>query len=210
MVRFDDTTISFFIDAIRIGFLARFNEMVLNKFCKLTSRMCLQNSPILPNINGAKFQSVQQIVDITSNKAGTFEHEITPFSIDVPIKKDKIKVGRLEHDTNETKMVRKTLYFFFNLCFQFVLIIIILLSSFNKTLFTDERLMHERNQLMANNLLVNINEPINIDKHLVGMWISISWERKSHIDNVPSFFTFDAGVILSYKQNSFNILYEDG
>jgi len=33
--------------------------------------------------------------------------------------------------------------------------------------------MHERNQLMANNLLVNINEPINIDKRLVGMWISI-------------------------------------
>ncbi len=69
--------------------------------------------------------------------------------------------------------------------------------------------MHERNQLMANNLLANINEPINIDKHLNGMWISISWERKSDIDNVPRFFTFDAGVILSYKQNSFNILYED-
>ena len=67
-------------------------------------------------------------------------------------------------------------------------------------MFTDERLMHERNQLMDNNLLVNINEPINIDTHLVGMWISISWERKSDIDNVPSFFTFDAGVILSYKQ----------
>ena len=62
--------------------------------------------------------------------------------------------------------------------------------------------MHERNQLMANNLLVNINEPINIDKRLVGMWISISWERKSDIDNVPSFFTFDAGVILSYKCKS--------
>ena len=62
---------------------------------------------------------------------------------------------------------------------------------------------------MANNLLVNINEPINIDKRLVGMWISISWERKSDIDDVPSFFTFDAGVILSYKQNSFNIFYED-
>jgi len=70
--------------------------------------------------------------------------------------------------------------------------------------------MHERNQLIANNLLVNINEPINIDKRVVGMWISISWKRKSDIDNVPSFFTFDAGVILSYKQNSFNILYEDG
>ncbi len=69
--------------------------------------------------------------------------------------------------------------------------------------------MQEKNQLMANNLLVNINEPINIDTHLVGMWISISWERKSNIDNVPSFFTFDAGVILRYKQNSFNILYED-
>jgi len=42
------------------------------------------------------------------------------------------------------------------------------------------------------------------------MWISISWEKNSHIDNVPSIFTFDADVILSYKQNSFNILYEDG
>ena len=86
---------------IRIGLLARFNEMVLKNLCKLTSRSCLQNSPILPNINGAKFQSVQQIVNITSNKVGTFKHEITPVSIDLPIKKDKIKVGRLEHDTNE-------------------------------------------------------------------------------------------------------------
>jgi hypothetical protein len=109
MMRFDDTTISSFIDAIRIGLLARFNEMVLNKFCILTSRSCSQNYPILPNINGAKFQSVQQIVNITSNKVGTFKHEITPVSISVPIKKDKIKVGRLEHDTNETKKVRKTL-----------------------------------------------------------------------------------------------------
>jgi len=124
MMRFDDTTISSFIDAIQIGLLARFNEMVLNKFCKLTSRMCSQNSPILPNINGAKFQSVQQIVNITLNKVGTFKHEITPVSIAVPIKKDKIKVGRLEHDTNEMKLVRKTLYFSFNLCFQFEQIII--------------------------------------------------------------------------------------
>ena len=100
------------IDAIQIGLLARFNEMVLNKFCKLTSRMCSQNSPIFPNINDAKFQSLQQIVNITSNKAGSFKHEITPVYIAVPIKKDKIKDGRLEHDTNETKKVRKTLYFF--------------------------------------------------------------------------------------------------
>ncbi len=125
MMRFDDTTISSFIDAIQIGLLARFNEMALNKFCKLTSRMFSQNYPILPNINGAKFKSVQQIVNITSNKVGTFKHEITPVSIAVPIKKDKIKVGRLEYDTNKTKKVRKTLYLFFNLCFQFELLIII-------------------------------------------------------------------------------------
>ena len=70
--------------------------------------MCSQNYPILPNINGAKFQSVQQIVNITLNKVGTFKHEITPVYIALPIKKDKIKVGRLEHDTNETKKLRKT------------------------------------------------------------------------------------------------------
>ena len=109
MMKFDDTTISSFIDALGIGLLARFNEIVLNKFCKLTSRMCSQNYPILPNISGAKFQSVQQIVNITLNKVSTFKHEITPVSIALPIIKDKIKVGRLEHDTNETKKVRKTL-----------------------------------------------------------------------------------------------------
>ena len=43
----------------------------------------------------------------------------------------------------------------------------------------DERLLHERQQLLSNGLFININKPIGFDKHLVGKWISISWERKS-------------------------------
>jgi hypothetical protein len=57
--------------------------------------------------------------------------------------------------------------------------------------------------------MVNINEPINIDKSLVGRWISISWERKFDINKDASFYTFDAGFIMSYKNDSFQILYED-
>lgn len=73
----------------------------------------------------------------------------------------------------------------------------------------DIRLLHERDQLLAKNLMVNINEPINIDKSLVGRWISISWERKYDTNKDPSFYTFDAGFIMSYKNDSFQILYED-
>ena len=81
----------------------------------------------------------------------------------------------------------------------------------DKTLLLEESLLHERVKLLANNLLINLNEPINIDKSLVGMWISIAWERKSDdLNDDRSFFTFDAGLILSFKDNSFQVFYKEG
>jgi hypothetical protein len=78
----------------------------------------------------------------------------------------------------------------------------------DKTLLLEERLLHARVQLLANNLLININEPINIDKSLVGIWISISWERKTdYFKDDCSFLTFDAGSIPSFNNYSFQVFH---
>jgi len=160
VMRLNDTSISSFIDATRIGILARINECVYNNltcmFHHHYKKTC-ESDYTINSIKGAKHQSIQQIVNITSNIV--VHQEISLASIVIPNK--------------------------------------------------DERLLHERQQLLSNGLIININKPIDIDKHLVGKWISISWERKSEKDDTISFVTFDVAKIVSYKNNSFRILYEE-
>ena len=159
-MRLDNTSISSFIEATRIGILARITECVLNNWTSLFhhhDKTTCQSEFTINSIKGAKHQSIQQIVNITSNIV--VHQEISLASFVIPNK--------------------------------------------------DERLLHERQQLLSNGLIININKPIDIDKHLVGKWISISWERKSEKDDTISFVTFDVGKIVSYKNNSFRILYEE-
>jgi hypothetical protein len=73
----------------------------------------------------------------------------------------------------------------------------------------DEMLFHEIQQLESKGLCININKPINIDTSLVGMWISISWERKSINCDIPSYFTFDVGLIVKCTNNAVQVLYEE-
>ena len=63
---------------------------------------------------------------------------------------------------------------------------------FDKTLLLNKRMLHKRDQLLANNLLIKIYEPVIIDKSLVGMW-SISWEIKSDKFDVPVFLLLMLG-----------------
>jgi hypothetical protein len=47
--------------------------------------------------------------------------------------------------------------------------------------------LHEREQLRANDLFIDVNNPLNIDSTLVGRWISISWFRKLDPNSMKGF-----------------------
>ncbi len=61
--------------------------------------------------------------------------------------------------------------------------------------------MHEREQLRANDLFIDVNKPLNIDSTLVGSWISISWFRKWDPDSINGFYAFDVGYISGIVEN---------
>jgi hypothetical protein len=65
-----------------------------------------QSDDYLPNINGAKYQSIQQMVNITANKFGMFNHDIKPDSVVVP-NKDTIKVRKLMKSANGNTKVKE-------------------------------------------------------------------------------------------------------
>lgn len=169
VMRLDDTSISSFIDAIRVGVLSRINECIVNKLTGMFSQKPCQHDFTSKSISKAKHQSVQHIVQLTSNKIGMRNCEITstPSFVITPNK-------------NETSKPNK-----------------------------DDMLLHESQQLESLGLCININKPIALNNSLVGMWISISWKRDCEKSQVPSFFTFDVGKIVSYGNNIFNILYDD-
>ena len=162
VMRLDDTSISSFIDAIRVGILSRINECVVNKLTGMFGQKLCQDEYTSNSISKAKHQSVQHIVQMTSNKVGMRNCEITstPSLVSTPSK--------------------------------------------------DVRLLHESQQLESLGLCININKPILLDNRLVGMWISISWEREFEKSTIPNFLTFDVGKIVSYRNNNvFNVLYEE-
>ena len=162
VMRLDDTSISSFIDAIRVGILSRINECVVNKLTGMFGQKLCQDEYTTNSISKAKHQSVQHIVQMTSNKVGMRNCEITstPSLVSTPSK--------------------------------------------------DVRLLHESQQLESLGLCININKPILLDNRLVGMWISISWEREFEKSTIPNFLTFDVGKIVSYRNNNvFNVLYEE-
>jgi len=162
VMRLDDTSISSFIDAIRVGILSRINECVVNKLTGMFGQKLCQDEYTNNSISKAKHQSVQHIVQMTSNKVGMRNCEITstPSLVSTPSK--------------------------------------------------DVRLLHESQQLESLGLCININKPILLDNRLVGMWISISWEREFEKSTIPNFLTFDVGKIVSYRNNNvFNVLYEE-
>ena len=71
-MRLNDTSISSFIDATRIGILARINECVYNNLTCMFHHHYKKNCKsdyTINSIKGAKHQSIQQIVNITSNIA---------------------------------------------------------------------------------------------------------------------------------------------
>jgi hypothetical protein len=53
--------------------------------------------------------------------------------------------------------------------------------------------LHEREQLRANDLLIDVNKPLNIDNSFAGRWISISWFRKLDPDSINGVYAFDVG-----------------
>jgi hypothetical protein len=57
--------------------------------------------------------------------------------------------------------------------------------------------LHEREQLCANDLFIDVNKPLKINSTLVGKWISISWFRKLDPDSINGFYAFDVGYISS-------------
>jgi hypothetical protein len=61
--------------------------------------------------------------------------------------------------------------------------------------------LHEREQLRANDLFIDVNKPLNINGTLVGRWISISWFRKLDPDSIYGFYAFDVGYISSIVEN---------
>jgi hypothetical protein len=65
--------------------------------------------------------------------------------------------------------------------------------------------LHEREQLHANDLFIDVNKPLNIDATLVGRWISISWFRKLDPDSINGFYAFDVGYKSSIVENRVQI-----
>jgi hypothetical protein len=65
--------------------------------------------------------------------------------------------------------------------------------------------LHEREQLRANDLFIDVNKPLNINSTLVGRWINISWFRKLDPDSINGFYSFDVGYISSIVENRVQI-----
>jgi hypothetical protein len=65
--------------------------------------------------------------------------------------------------------------------------------------------LHEREQLRANDLFIDVNTQLNINSTLVGRWISISWFRKLDPDSINGFYAFDVGYISSIVENRVQI-----
>ena len=170
VMRLDDTSISSFIDAIRVGILSRINECVVNKLTGMFGQKPCQHEYTNNSIRKAKHQSVQHIVQMTSNKIGMRNCEITSTASQVitPSKEDR-----------------------------------------SITPNKDVMLLHESQQLESFGLCININKPIVLDNSLVGMWISISWEREFEKSTIPNFLTFDVGRIVSYRNDVYNVLYDE-
>jgi hypothetical protein len=61
--------------------------------------------------------------------------------------------------------------------------------------------LHEREQLRANDLCIDVNKPLNIDSTLVGRWISISCFRKLDPNSINGLYAFDVGYISSIVEN---------
>jgi len=169
VMRLDDTSISSFIDAIRVGILSRINECVVKKLTGMFSPK-RKHDYTNNSISKAKHQSVQHIVQITSNNVGMCNCEMTytPSLVITPNKDDR-----------------------------------------SITPNKDVRLLHESQQLESLGLCININKPIVLDNNLVGMWISISWAREFEKNSATSFLAFDVGKIVSYRNNVFNVLYDE-
>ena len=69
--------------------------------------------------------------------------------------------------------------------------------------------MHEREQLCANDLFIDVNKPLRIDSNLVGRWISISWFRTYDHNSVNGFYAFYVGFISSIFEKRITIVYGD-
>jgi hypothetical protein len=69
--------------------------------------------------------------------------------------------------------------------------------------------LHEREQLHANDLFIDVNKPLIINSTLVGRWISISWFRKLNPDSINGFYAFDVGYISSIVENLVQILFKE-
>jgi hypothetical protein len=69
--------------------------------------------------------------------------------------------------------------------------------------------LHKRKQSRANDLLIDVNKPLNIDSILVGRWISISWLRKLDPDSINGFYAFDVGYISSIVENIVQIHFNE-
>jgi hypothetical protein len=65
--------------------------------------------------------------------------------------------------------------------------------------------LHEREQLRAKDLFIDVNKPLNINNTLVGRWISISWFRNLDPDSINGFYAFDVGYISSIVGNRMQI-----
>ncbi len=61
--------------------------------------------------------------------------------------------------------------------------------------------MHEREQLCANDLFIDVNKQLKIESTLVQRWISISWFRKFDPDSINGYYAFDVGCISSIVEN---------
>jgi hypothetical protein len=69
--------------------------------------------------------------------------------------------------------------------------------------------LHKREQLRANGLFIDVNNPLNIDSTLVGRWISISWFRKLDPDSKNGFYAFDVGYLSSIVENIVQIHFNE-
>lgn len=107
VMRLDDTSISSFIDAIRVGILSRINECVVNKLNGMFSPKLCKHDYTNNSVSKAKHQSVQHIVQMTSNKVGMCNCEITSTpSLVITLNKDDRSIKpnkkvRLLHESQQ-------------------------------------------------------------------------------------------------------------
>jgi hypothetical protein len=69
--------------------------------------------------------------------------------------------------------------------------------------------LHEREQLRANDLFIDVNKPLSIDNTLVGRWISISWFRNLDPNSINGFYAFNVGYIASIVENIVQIHFNE-